>query len=222
MEQRQRRDDLEASLLYLCEDQDLIDYVDALVQDREDAQDVIRVVCEDIRGWRREQFDPSTGMEGLRNWIRELCLEASKTYRPYGTWRESPVFGDGAWGYDDGFWDEIEHDRRYRSAVIQYSLGAHDLTPRQRDCFNGVIAGKSQAQIAKELNLSTQTVNQHFTAARKKFNPHNPDLRTPGDRWRSGKPSRKRHQTDPEADRTMDRLLNNILANEEADAPNNP
>lgn len=49
-------------------------------------------------------------------------------------------------------------------------LGRHSLSPRLRQTLDGLLAGRSEKQIAHRLHLSTATVHSHVTALYRRFN----------------------------------------------------
>jgi two-component system response regulator FixJ len=60
--------------------------------------------------------------------------------------------------------DAIERDRQARAAQVRCNeIGARlaELTPRQHEVLNGLIAGKPSKVIAAELGLSVKTVDVH-------------------------------------------------------------
>lgn len=130
-----------AYVQYLAETE-LVGYTYRIVEDKNDAMDIVREVME-FALEREEEFDPSAGPEGLREWLRTLCRKSAKTYVPLACEEESPVFGDEA-RYYAHYDDKPEQQWQAESALLLYRICRPLLTPLQLECFEAMLAGEKQ------------------------------------------------------------------------------
>lgn len=87
-----------------------------------------------------------------------------------GTSARLPTF-DGRWlslqatrVEDDLHTVAVIVDLARPAEVADVLLNAYELTPRQREVLELVLTGRSAAQIARELHISTHTTNDHLKA----------------------------------------------------------
>ncbi|HZZ41625.1 MAG TPA: helix-turn-helix transcriptional regulator [Tepidisphaeraceae bacterium] len=59
---------------------------------------------------------------------------------------------------------EWPYDRSPSPSTPPASITAHTLTPRQQECLGCLLAGRSEKQIAADMNLSPHTVHVHVKA----------------------------------------------------------
>jgi DNA-binding NarL/FixJ family response regulator len=91
-------------------------------------------------------------------------------YVPPGIMRRSGSRMDTASAALDRSWDGRLHDAPALSATPDRSLASFGLTPRQTDVLFLLLQGQTNKQIARELNLSVETVKEHVAAVLRTLN----------------------------------------------------
>jgi DNA-directed RNA polymerase specialized sigma24 family protein len=177
MEETTKLDEFAALVHYLYE-ADLKEYAFEVLETRREPMLKYRVYirggcsgrsdAEDLANWtkreafrRRHEFDPQTGADGLKNWLREICRKEGKRTVPV-TLEECCVIADHQ---EYGWTDWQQREGLLRLAGSRFHQREGTLTPQQKACFIGEIKGETQVETARRLGIAPQTVDQHRRAA---------------------------------------------------------
>lgn len=170
-----------------------------LVKDRADAEDIVReTVAEAIR--REAEFDATTGTEGLKKWVLDICASQAETYRPPSLRDQIPALRDARrTSYDTP--EEREDPLLRASRTVQRAAERKALSR------TGLGSDVDETEFARRLTKSapgvkSTTYQKHSTVAAK----------SPAFAART-----RQQQADNEgrSRQFFDDLLNNILASQD-------